>query len=49
VESGGVGQPQKATSILPHKQVVETMEFATADATMRGEMTVTLTEADLAR
>ena len=32
-------------SILPNKQIVEVTEFATADATMRGEMTVTLTAA----
>jgi uncharacterized protein YndB with AHSA1/START domain len=34
--------------LVPHEQVVEVMEFETADDMMRGEMTVTftLTEAD---
>jgi uncharacterized protein YndB with AHSA1/START domain len=35
-------------TLVPNEQVVEVMEFETADATMRGEMTITftLTEAD---
>jgi uncharacterized protein YndB with AHSA1/START domain len=35
-------------NLVPHEQVVEAMEFETADATMRGEMmvTITLTDAD---
>lgn len=31
--------------LVPNEQVVEVMEFETADAAMRGEMTVTLTDA----
>lgn len=33
-------------TLVPDTQVVETMEFETADATMRGEMTVTYTLSD---
>jgi uncharacterized protein YndB with AHSA1/START domain len=32
--------------VVPNEQVIEVMEFETADATMRGEMTVTFTLAD---